>query len=115
MNSSGVRWTIVAGISVVFAQLLAPVSFGQLPSSRLGNRPVQRVTFLEAEAPVTSEPVDGSVDLAWIEETLDILEEEYPNLPFLWLDTEDSSGEVFVLTASELCAGNRTEGRNRPR
>jgi ribosomal protein L3 glutamine methyltransferase len=46
---------------------------------------------------------------------LDILEEEYPNLPFLWLDTEDSSGEVFALTAGELGAGNRAEGRNRQR
>jgi ribosomal protein L3 glutamine methyltransferase len=30
------------------------------------------------------------------------LEARYPALPFLWLDTEDSSGEVFWLTASEL-------------
>lgn len=46
---------------------------------------------------------------------LDVLEEEYPNLPFLWLDTEDSSGEVFALTASELAAGAQTEGRPRRR
>jgi ribosomal protein L3 glutamine methyltransferase len=30
------------------------------------------------------------------------LEARYPALPFLWLDTEDSSGEVFFITASEL-------------
>jgi ribosomal protein L3 glutamine methyltransferase len=30
------------------------------------------------------------------------LEARYPALPFLWLDTEDSSGEVFWLTAPEL-------------
>ncbi|TSJ62870.1 50S ribosomal protein L3 N(5)-glutamine methyltransferase [Starkeya sp. 3C] len=32
----------------------------------------------------------------------EILEAEYPNLPFLWLDTEDSEGEVFWLTAADL-------------
>ncbi|GLK70989.1 50S ribosomal protein L3 N(5)-glutamine methyltransferase [Ancylobacter dichloromethanicus] len=31
-----------------------------------------------------------------------ILEAEYPNLPFLWLDTEDSEGEVFWLSAVDL-------------
>jgi ribosomal protein L3 glutamine methyltransferase len=33
---------------------------------------------------------------------LDILENEFPELPFLWLDTEGSEGEVFALSASEL-------------
>lgn len=32
------------------------------------------------------------------------LEEARPGLPFLWLDTETSSGEVFTLTAAELSA-----------
>lgn len=31
-----------------------------------------------------------------------ILEAEYPDLPFLWLDTADSEGEVFALPASAL-------------
>ena len=35
----------------------------------------------------------------------EILEAEYPDLPFLWLDTEDSEGEVFWLTARDLGAG----------
>ncbi len=30
------------------------------------------------------------------------LEAAYPQLPFLWLDTEDSEGEVFALRASDL-------------
>ena len=30
----------------------------------------------------------------------EILEEEFPGLPFLWLDTEESDGEVFWLPAS---------------
>jgi len=39
----------------------------------------------------------------------EILEAEYPNLPFLWLDTEDSAGEVFWLEASAL------RGQTRPK
>lgn len=35
----------------------------------------------------------------------EILEAEFPNLPFLWLDTEDSEGEVFWLSARDLGAG----------
>jgi ribosomal protein L3 glutamine methyltransferase len=31
-----------------------------------------------------------------------VLEARYPELPFLWLDTEESTGEVFWLAASEL-------------
>ncbi len=46
---------------------------------------------------------------------LDILEEEFPQLPFLWLETEDSSGEVFALTASELQAAQQPDGRGRKR
>ena len=30
------------------------------------------------------------------------LEHEFPHLPFVWLDTEDTSGEVFLLRASGL-------------
>ena len=30
------------------------------------------------------------------------LEAEFPDLPFLWLETEDSSGEVFLIGAGEL-------------
>ena len=32
----------------------------------------------------------------------DLIEAEYPHLPFLWLDTENSEGEVFALPASAL-------------
>jgi ribosomal protein L3 glutamine methyltransferase len=31
-----------------------------------------------------------------------LLEREFPNLPFLWLDTAESAGEVFALTRSGL-------------
>ena len=32
----------------------------------------------------------------------DLLLSDYPNLPFVWLDTEDSAGEVFLLRAADL-------------
>ena len=32
----------------------------------------------------------------------DLLAEEFPDLPFLWLDTEFSEGEVFALTKDAL-------------
>jgi ribosomal protein L3 glutamine methyltransferase len=32
----------------------------------------------------------------------DMLEEQFPHLPFLWLDTAESEGEVFALGASAL-------------
>ena len=35
-------------------------------------------------------------------EDREILEAEFPQLPFLWLDTEQSSGEVFWLSAEAL-------------
>ena len=38
--------------------------------------------------------------LCEIGEDREILEGEYPNLPFMWLDTQESSGEVFWLPAS---------------
>ena len=34
-----------------------------------------------------------------------ILERDYPELPFLWLDTEHSQGEVFALDAASLQTG----------
>jgi ribosomal protein L3 glutamine methyltransferase len=36
---------------------------------------------------------------------LAILEEEYSELPILWLDTDESSGEVFLLEADQLPDG----------
>lgn len=65
-----------------------------------------------AEAPHHLQP-DG-VLVVEIGTGLDILENEFPNLPFLWLDTEDSSGEVFALTLDELTSG-LSEPRSRRR
>jgi ribosomal protein L3 glutamine methyltransferase len=36
-----------------------------------------------------------------------LLSAEYPGLPFLWLDTEESEGEVFLLPAEALATGTR--------
>lgn len=36
----------------------------------------------------------------------DILETDYPDLNFVWLDTEESEGEVFWLSAEDLAAAN---------
>jgi ribosomal protein L3 glutamine methyltransferase len=45
---------------------------------------------------------DGGGLLCEIGTGRDILEAEYPHLPFLWLDTEQSEGEVFWLTREQL-------------
>jgi ribosomal protein L3 glutamine methyltransferase len=41
-----------------------------------------------------------------------LLEAEFPHLPFIWLDTEDTSGEVFLLHAADFgTAKPRTRSR----
>lgn len=37
----------------------------------------------------------------------EILEAEFPHLPFMWLDTEEAAGEVFYIAARDLAAGDR--------
>jgi ribosomal protein L3 glutamine methyltransferase len=36
-----------------------------------------------------------------------VLERDFPRLPFVWLDTEDTAGEVFLLRAGDLGAPKR--------
>jgi ribosomal protein L3 glutamine methyltransferase len=43
------------------------------------------------------------------------IEAEWPNLPFLWLDTEESSGEVFALPAAALRHSRPTRARKAKR
>ena len=38
------------------------------------------------------------------------LEQEFPHLPFVWLDTEDISGEVFLLRAADF-GGDEAAGK----
>jgi ribosomal protein L3 glutamine methyltransferase len=42
-----------------------------------------------------------------------IVEREYPELPFLWLDTVESRGEVFALGRSDLPGGKEAAARPR--
>jgi ribosomal protein L3 glutamine methyltransferase len=42
----------------------------------------------------------------------EIIESEYPELPFLWLDTAESRGEVFALGRGDL--PDRKEAAARP-
>ena len=40
------------------------------------------------------------------------LEDEFPHLAFVWLDTEDTSGEVFLLRAADFGAAKpRAKGK----
>jgi len=41
-----------------------------------------------------------------------LLERDFPGLPFVWLDTEETSGEVFFLRASDLATA-KSGGRGR--
>ena len=45
---------------------------------------------------------EGGGLICEIGEDREILEAEFPHLPFLWLDTAESSGEVFWLSADDL-------------
>jgi ribosomal protein L3 glutamine methyltransferase len=45
----------------------------------------------------------------------DALEAAYPHLPFLWIDTAESDGEVFLISAADLSAPRRPAGRARKR
>jgi ribosomal protein L3 glutamine methyltransferase len=40
-----------------------------------------------------------------------ILERDFPKLPFVWLDTDESDGEVFLLRASDLESGRKKKSR----
>lgn len=53
-----------------------------------------------AQAPAHLSPQGGLI--CEIGTGREILEAEFPHLPFLWLDTEDSEGEVFWLSAADL-------------
>jgi ribosomal protein L3 glutamine methyltransferase len=41
----------------------------------------------------------------------ELLEEEFPDLDFFWLDTEESQGEVFWITAEALSGGEKKKKR----
>ena len=37
----------------------------------------------------------------------ELLMRDYPDLPFVWLDTEESEGEVFLLRAADFAGPKR--------
>ena len=44
----------------------------------------------------------------------ELLERDFPDLPFVWLDTEETSGEVFVLRAGDFAEKRRRSRSRRP-
>jgi ribosomal protein L3 glutamine methyltransferase len=42
-----------------------------------------------------------------------LIERDFPHLPLVWLDTEETAGEVFLLRASDLAERKRTPKRKR--
>ena len=77
-----------------------PPEYAHEPSMALagGDDGLDIVRRILADAPAHLTP-DGGL-LCEIGEDREILDAEYPNLPFMWLDTEESAGEVFWLPAS---------------
>lgn len=55
---------------------------------------------------------DGGL-ICEIGEDREILESDFPHLPFMWLDTEDSQGEVFWLSAKDLGVKSRSNAKGR--
>lgn len=49
---------------------------------------------------------DNGLLIVELGQAREALEEARPHLPFLWLDTESSAGEVFAITAGELAAAS---------
>ncbi len=43
----------------------------------------------------------------------DLILRDFPDLPFVWLDTEESEGEVFLLRASDFSPPQRRPKRRR--
>lgn len=67
-----------------------------------GDDGLDLVRRILAEAPAHLTPGGGLI--CEIGTGRHIIEEEYPDLPFTWLDTEQSEGEVFWLSRSDLTA-----------
>jgi ribosomal protein L3 glutamine methyltransferase len=44
----------------------------------------------------------------------ELLERDFPDLPFVWLDTDETSGEVFVLRAGDFAEKRRRSRSRRP-
>ena len=79
-----------------------PPEFAQEPAMALDGGPdgFDIVRRILAEASDHLNPGGGLI--CEIGEDREALEAEFPHLPFLWLDTQESAGEVFWLSAEDL-------------
>ena len=79
-----------------------PPEFAAEPAMALdgGGDGLDLVRRIIAAAPAHLEPGGGLI--CEIGEDREILDADYPDLPFLWLDTEESQAEVFWLNANDL-------------
>ncbi|MDO6964223.1 50S ribosomal protein L3 N(5)-glutamine methyltransferase [Rhizobium alvei] len=79
-----------------------PEEYQREPAMALDGGPdgLDLVRTLLAEAPKHLNPGGGMI--CEIGTGRELLEEEFPDLEFFWLDTEESQGEVFWITADAL-------------
>lgn len=84
------------------AMAALPAEYRHEPSLAFAGGPdgLDIVRRILAEAPAHLTPGGGLI--CEFGTGKEILEAEYPHLRFLWLDTEDSEGEVFWLSAADL-------------
>ena len=69
------------------------------------------VRRLLSEAPKHLNPGGGMI--CEIGTGRELLEEEFPDLDFFWLDTEESQGEVFWITADGLGVGEKKKSKRK--
>ena len=95
------------------AMAALPAEYRHEPSLAFDGGPdgLDIVRRILAAAPAHLSPGGGMI--CEIGTGKEILEAEYPHLPFLWLDTEDSEGEVFWLSAVDLAVNNDLRVINR--
>ena len=103
---------IITNPPYVGAEVMAdlPPEFAAEPAMALdgGGDGLDLVRRILAAAPLHLEPGGGIV--CEIGEDREILDAEYPQLPFLWLDTQESMAEVFWLNASDLVVKSPARG-----
>ncbi|CAN7218124.1 50S ribosomal protein L3 N(5)-glutamine methyltransferase [Rhizobium sp. LjRoot254] len=84
-----------------------PEEYQREPAMALDGGPdgLDLVRSILSQAPKHLNPGGGMI--CEIGTGREMLEEEYPDLDFFWLDTAESQGEVFWITAEALGAGDR--------
>ena len=74
-----------------------------------GDDGLDLVRRILAEAP--GRLTEGGALVCEIGRGRDLLLRDYPDLPFVWLDTEESDGEVFLLRAADFAGPKRRPKR----